>query len=152
MEVFNSLSAFKHVGRLKRHIILEGHRDASPDSVFRPPASLVVKSFVGRERYPDVALNQEGMRDRDPIAIAIDIISIGWKKPSDIHVALGDLKLVDREPNRPVDPKLVFVEAASKSLRNIREFVKAACRDRVIEIAGSDRKKFCRPNRGVKLR
>jgi hypothetical protein len=129
---------------------LKRHRDASPDSVFRPPASLVVKSFVGREGSRDVALNHEGIRDPDPIAIAIDII--GLKKPSDIHVALGDLKLVDREHHRPVDPKLVLLEAASKSSRNIREFVKAACRDRVIEIAGCDRKKLCRPNSDVSLR
>jgi hypothetical protein len=55
-------------------MLREGHRDASPDSVFGPSASLVVKGFVGCERFPDVVLNREGMRDRDPIAIAVDLI------------------------------------------------------------------------------
>ena len=113
-------------------MLLDGHRDASPCSVFRPPASLVVKGFVGRERFPDVALNREGIRDRDLIAIAVDLffwkrlsaIHVCWKKPSDIHVALGDFKLVDREHNRPVDPKLVLLVSASKSSRMIREFIK----------------------------
>ena len=42
----------------------DGHRDAGPDSVFCPSASLVVKSFVGREGFPDVVINREGMRHR----------------------------------------------------------------------------------------
>src|SRR6202166_2138234 len=140
-------------------MLLDGHRDASPCSVFRPPASLVVKGFVGREWFPDVAPNRKGIRDRNPIAIAVDLfcwkrrsgIHVRWKKPSDIHVALGDFKLMDREHNRPVDPKLVLVEATGKWSRKVREFIKAACRHRVIEIAGSDRKKFCQPDRGVNL-
>src|SRR5580700_4566431 len=133
-------------------MLLDGHRDASPGSVFRPPASLVVKGFVGRERFPDVALNREGVCDRDLIAIAVDLffwkrlsaVHVCWKKPSDIHVALGDFKLVDREHNRPVDPKLVLLDSASKSSGTIREFIKTVCRDRVIQIAGSDRKKLRR--------
>src|SRR5580700_8452312 len=133
-------------------MLLDGHSDASPCSVFRPPASLVVKGFVGRERFPDVALNRKGIRDRDLIAIAVDLffwkrlsaVHVCWKKPSDVHVALRDFKLVDREHNRPIDPKLVLFVSASKSSRAIREFIKPVWRDRVIQIAGSDRKKLCR--------
>src|SRR5260370_2281030 len=140
-------------------MLLDGHRDASPCSLFRPPASLVVEGFVGGEKFPDVAPNRNGIRDRDPIAIAVDFfcwkrrsgIHVCWKKPSDIHVALGDFKLVDREHNRPVDPKLLLLDSASKSSRTIREFIKPVCRDRVIQIAGSDRKKLCRSKSGVKL-
>src|ERR1700730_9785302 len=140
-------------------MLFDGHRDASPGSVFRPPASLVVKGFVGRARFPDVALNREGVCDRDLIAIAVDLffwkrlsaIHICGKKPSDIHVALGDFKLVDGEHNRPVDPKLVLLVSASESSRMIREFIKRVWRDRVIQIAGSDRKKPCRAKSGVKL-
>src|SRR5580693_7395126 len=140
-------------------MLLDGHRDASPGSVFRPTASLVVKGFVGRERFPDVALNREGVCDRDLIPIAVDLffwkglsaIHVCRKKSSDIHVALGDFKLVDREHNRPVDPKLVLLVSVSKSSRMIREFIKPICRDRVIQIAGSDRKKPCRAKSGVKL-
>src|SRR6202047_984206 len=159
MEVFDSVCVFPHVGGLKRHVLLNGHRDASPCSVFRPPASLVVKGFVGRERFPDVAPYRKGIRDRNPIAIAVDLfcwkrlsgIYICWKKPSDIHVALGNFKLVEREHNRPVDPKLVLLDGASKSWRTIREFIKPVFRDRVIQVAGSDRKKLCRPKSGAKL-
>src|ERR1700730_3809856 len=137
----------------------ERHRDAGPDSVLGPPASLVVKRFIGRERLDDVILYSERMRHRDPSAIAVDLfcwkraagIRVCWKKPSDIHIALGDLKLMDREHNRPVDPKLVLLDPVSKSSRNIREFIQAACRDRVIQIAGSDRKKFCHPDGAVNL-
>src|ERR1700688_2562729 len=133
-------------------MLLNGHRDASPCSVFRPPASLVVKGFVGREWFPDVAPNRKGIRDRNPIAIAVDLfcwkrrsgIHVRWKKPSDVHVALGDFKLVDREHNRPVDPKLVLLDSASKSSGTIRDFIKPVWRDGVIQIAGSDRKKLCR--------
>src|ERR1700686_4195252 len=133
-------------------MLLDGDRDAGPCSVFRPPASLGVKGFVGREGFPDVAPNRKGIRDRNPIAIAVDLFcwkrpseKVCWKKPSDIHVALGDFKLVDREHNRPVDPKLLLLDSASKSSRAIREFIKPVCRDRVIQIAGSDRKKLCHP-------
>src|ERR1700688_825616 len=140
-------------------MLLDGHRDASPCSVFRPPASLVVKGFVGRERFPDVPLNREGVCDRDLIAIAVDLfcwkrrsgIHVCWKKSSDIHVALRDFKLVDREHNRSIDPKLMLLDSASKSSRMIREFIKPVCRDRVIQIAGSDRKKLCCAKSGVKL-
>src|ERR1022692_4581623 len=140
MEVFNSVCAFPHVGRLKRHILLNGHRDASPGSVLRPPASLVVKGFVGRERFPYVVPNREGIRDPDPTAIAVDLfcwkrpseIHVCWKKPSDIHVALGDFKLVNREHNRPVDPKLLLLVTASKSSRTIRKFINPVGRDRGI--------------------
>src|SRR5690349_21034310 len=127
-------------------MLVDGHRDASPCSVFCPPASLVVKGFVGRERLPDVAPNREVIRDRDLVAIAVDLfcwkrrsgIHVFWKKPSDIHVALGDFKLMDREHNRSVDPKLLLLDSASKSSRTIREFIKPVCRDRVIQIAGGD--------------
>src|SRR6202035_1716064 len=147
MEVFDSVCVFPHVGRLKRHMLLDGHRDASPGSVFRPPASLVVKGFVGRERFPDVALNREGVCDRDLIAIAVDLffwkrlsaIHVWGKKPSDIHVALGDFKLVDGEHNRPVDPKLVLLVRASKSSRMICELIKRGWRARGIHTGGSDR-------------
>src|ERR1700726_1759945 len=140
-------------------MLLDGHRDASPGSVFRPPASLVVEGFVGRERFPDVASNCEGIRDRDPIAIAVDLffwkrlsaVHVCWKKPSDIHVALRDFKLVDREHDRPVDPKLVLLVSASKSSRMIRELIKPVWRDRVMKVAGSDREKLCRAKRRVKL-
>ena len=140
-------------------MLLDGDRDAGPCSVFRPPASLVVKGFVGREGFPDVAPNRNGIRDRNPIAIAVDLffwkrlsaVHVCWKKPSDVHVAFGDFKLVDREHDRPVDPKLVLLVSASKSSRMIREFIKPVWRDRVIQIAGSDRKKLCRAKSGVKL-
>src|ERR1700745_1889512 len=100
------------------------------------------------------------MRDRDLIEIAINLflwkvpsgIRICWKQSSDIHVSLGDLELVDREHNRPVDPKLVLLDSASKPWRAICEFIKPVWRDRVIQIAGSDRKKLCRPKGGVELR
>src|ERR1700745_1420383 len=113
-------------------MLLDGHGDASPGSVFRPPASLVVKGFVGRERFPDVAPNREGICDRDLVAIAVDLfcwkrrsaIGVCWKKSSDIHVALGDFKLVDRKHHRPVDPKLMLLVSVGKSLRTIREFIK----------------------------
>src|ERR1700688_3788594 len=109
-------------------MLLDGHRDASPCSVFRPPASLVVKGFVGRERFPDAALNRKGIRDRDLIAIAVDLffwkrlsaIHVCWKKSSDIHVALGDFKLVDREHDRPVVPKLVLLPMSRNSSRMLR--------------------------------
>jgi hypothetical protein len=58
---------------------------------------------------------------------------------------------VDREHNRPIDPKLVLLEGVSKSSRVIREFIQPVCRDRVIQITGSDLKKFCRAKSGVKL-
>src|ERR1700730_10511651 len=140
-------------------MLREGHRDASPDSVFGPPASLVVKGFGGREGFHGVTFYSERMRDCDPIAIAVDLffrqrlsrIRVGWKKPADIHVAVGDLKLMDREHNCSVNPKLLFLVPAGKSSRNIREFIEAACGDRVIQIAGSDRKKFCHADRGVNL-
>src|SRR4051794_29691436 len=137
----------------------ERHRDAGPDSVLGPPASPVVKRFVGCERLDDVVLYSERMCHRDPSAIAVDLfcwkraacIRVCWKKPSDIHIALGDLKLMDGEHNRPVDPKLVLLDPVSKSLRKIRKFMQAARGDRVIEIAGSDRKKLCHPDRSVNL-
>jgi hypothetical protein len=141
-------------------MLLDRYGDAGPHSIFGPSASLVVKGFVGREGFPDVALNREGIRDPNPSAIAVALfcwkrpsgIHVRWKKPSDIHVALGNFKLVDREHNRPVDPKLVLFDSASKSSRTIREFIKPVCRDRVMQIAGSDRKKLCRSKSGVKLR
>src|ERR1700719_2584090 len=140
-------------------MLLDGHGDASPCSVFRPPASLVVKGFVGREGFPDAALNREGIRDRDLIAIAVDLffwkrlsaVHVCWKKPSDIHVALRDFQLVYREHNRPVDLKLMLLVSVSKSSRMIREFIKPVWGDRVIQVAGSDRKKLCRAKSGVKL-
>src|ERR1700743_2832183 len=106
-------------------MLLDGHRDASPGSVFRPPTSLVVKGFVRRERFPDVAPNRDGVRECNLIAIAVDLffwkrlsaVHVCWKKPSDVHVAFGDFKLVDREHDRPVDPKLVLLVSASKSSR-----------------------------------
>src|SRR6202011_3003415 len=43
------------------------------------------------------------------------------------------------------------LDPVSKSSRKIRKFIQAAWRDRVIEIAGRDRKEFRRPKGGVKL-
>jgi hypothetical protein len=60
-----------------------------------------------------VAVNREGMRDRNPIAIAVDLVV--WKKPSDIHVPVGDFELANGEPDCRVDPKLLLLEAVSKS-------------------------------------
>ena len=51
----------------------DGHRDAGPDSILGPPASLVVEGFVGREGFDGVTLYSERMRDREPIAIAVDL-------------------------------------------------------------------------------
>src|SRR5579872_576235 len=101
------MSSFPHVGRLKSDILLKRHSDAGSDSVLGPPAPLVVKSFVGRKGFPDLALHLEGVRDRDAIAISVDLffwkgssgIVVSWKKPADIHIAIGDFKAVDRKSN-----------------------------------------------------
>jgi hypothetical protein len=50
-----------------------------------------------------------------------------------------------------VDPKLALLTTTSEPRRRRREFIKPACRNRVIHIAGSDRQKLCRANRNVKL-
>ena len=50
-----------------------------------------------------------------------------------------------------VDPKLPLLITTSEPRRLRREFIKPACRNRVMHIAGSDRQKLCRANRNVKL-
>jgi len=50
-----------------------------------------------------------------------------------------------------IDPKLVLLVTTSEPRRLRREFIKPACRNRVMHIAGSDRQKLCRANRNVKL-
>src|SRR5689334_22046752 len=109
----------------------------------------LVKALVIRERFPGAAINHEGMRDANSLAIAVDFI--GRTKPADIHVAVGDFELSDGELQRSVDSKLVLLERVAETWRLLYGFVQAARRDLVIEIAGSDREKLCRPNRDVDL-
>ena len=104
-----------------------------------------------RQGLPDVALNREGMRDHDSTAIAVGIISWIGTKPSDIHVADGDLELADGERHGPVDSKLVLLVAVGEASRLRRQLIEPACRNRVTHVAGSHRQELCRPNREVNL-
>ena len=54
-----------------------------------------------------MAFHRPWIRDRDPIAIAVEII--GGTKSSRIHVAVGDLELMQGEVVCPVDPELVLL-------------------------------------------
>ena len=54
---------------------VERQRHAEPDSVFVPPTiSPIVKGFISSEGFPDAAINREGMRDPDSLAIAVDVV------------------------------------------------------------------------------
>src|SRR4029453_13068170 len=87
---------------LKRHVLQERPRSPSHDSISGPPAiSAVVKGFKASERLPDVAINHEGISNGDALAIAVDVTRL--TKPSDVHVAVGDLERMNRELQRPVD-------------------------------------------------
>jgi len=50
--------------------------------------------------------------DADSVAIAVDFI--GRPEPPDIHVAVGNFQSADRELDRPVDTKLVFLERVAE--------------------------------------
>src|SRR4029453_8481205 len=132
-------------------MLQERHRSASHDSISGPPTiSAVVKSFKASERLPDVAINHEGMCNRNFLAIAVDVT--GLTKPPDIHVAVGDLEPMNRELQRPVDSKLVLPQRVRKTGGERRGFRKAAGRHFVIQVAGSNRQKLRHPNRDVHLR
>ena len=66
------------VRRLKRHVLQERHRGASHDSISVPPTiAALVKGFVASERFPDAAINREGMRDRDSTGDSGSMSSVG---------------------------------------------------------------------------
>src|SRR4030095_7314551 len=132
-------------------MLQERHRSASHDSISGPPTiSAVVKSFKAGERLPDVAINHEGMRNRNFLAIAVDVT--GLKKPPDIHVAVGDLASANGELQRPVDSELVLLEGVKEACRSFGDCIEAAWRDLVVQIAGSHRQKLRYPNWDVHLR
>ena len=91
------------------------------------------------------------MRDRNSTAIAVHVIRGSGTKPSDIHVAGGDLELANGERHGPVDSKLVLLVAVGESSRLRRQLIEPACRNRVTHVAGSHRQELCRPNRDVNL-
>ena len=72
-------------------------------------------------------------------------------EPSDIHVAVGDLERANGELHRPVDSKLVLLECVGELPAAAAWLVEPAWRNLVIQIAGSNRQKLCRPNRDVDL-
>jgi hypothetical protein len=92
------------------------------------------------------------MRDRNAAAIAVHVIGRSGTKPTDIHVASGDLELANAERHGSVDSKLLLLVAVGESSRMRRELIEAACRNRVIHVARSHREKLRRPNRKVDLR
>src|SRR4030095_9218247 len=121
-------------------MLQERHRSASHDSISGPPTiSAVVKSFKAGERLPDVAINHEGMCNRNFLAIAVDVT--GLTKPPDIHVAVGDLEFANGELQCPLNSKLVLLEGVSEAGRLFGGCIKTAWRDLVVQIAGSNRQK-----------
>ena len=142
------------VRRLKRHVLQERHRSASHDSISGPPPisaiTAVVKSFKAGERLPDVAINHEGMRNRNFLAIAVDVT--GLKKPPDIHVAVGDLEFANGELHRPVNSKLVLLEGVKEACRSFGDCIETTWGNLVIEVAGSNGEILRYPNRDVHLR
>ena len=91
------------------------------------------------------------MRDRYATAIAVHVSHWSWTKPSDIHVARGDLELANGERHGSVDSKLVLLVAVRVASRLRRQLIEPACRNRVPHIAGSHRQELCHPNREVNL-
>ena len=87
-------------------------------SLFHPPFAAARKRLRSRERFPDVAIHREGMRDRNSLAIAVDVV--GRTKPPDIHVAVGDLERANGELHCPVDSKLVLLEGVGEARRALR--------------------------------
>ncbi len=76
VDISRSLTAFPHIGRLEPHPpLFERYRDASPSSMSVPPTvAPFVVGFVCGERFPDVVVNRDGIRDFESIAIAVDVI------------------------------------------------------------------------------
>ena len=135
---------------LKRHVLLERQRRAGGESIPVPAAvAPLVKRFVIGERFPDVAIDREGMGDPDSVAIAVDFIC--RPEPPDIHVAVGDFESADRELDCPVDAKLVLLERVGEPRRKANALVETAWRDLVIEVTGSNRQELRGPNRQVNL-
>src|SRR6476646_1089885 len=152
VDILESVALFPQIGRLERHLLRERQRDAGPHAIFAPASTAaVIGSLVCGKGLPDVVLNRERMRDHDSTAIAVDILSWSWEKPSDIHVADGDLELPEGESHGAVDAELVLPIAVGESCRLRRELIEAAGRNRVVHVAGSNRQKLCRPNREVHL-
>ena len=129
MDVFELLSGFVYVGRLKRYVLVKRHRNATPNPVSVPsPVFPLVIGFVGGERLDGVICNRERMRDRDSIAIAVQLIS--RTKSSDIHVAVRDFELVDEELECPINSKLVFLVLMRKVRRLLRHHsIQPTCRN-----------------------
>src|SRR5688572_7177604 len=91
------------------------------------------------------------MRDRNSTAIAVHIVDWRRTKPSDIHVAGGDLELANGECHGAVDSKLVLLVAVRVASRLRRQLIEPAGRNRVPHIAGSNRQELRHPNRDVYL-
>src|SRR4029453_16650588 len=102
--------------------------------------------FVCGKRFPDAALDGDGMRDRNFSAVTVRIVRWRRTEPSDIHVAAGDLELANGECHGPVDSKLVLVVAVGESSRLRRQLIEPACRNRVIHVAGGHPQQLTRPN------
>ena len=91
------------------------------------------------------------MRDRNSTAIAVHVIRGSGTKPSDIHVAGGDLELANGERHGSVDSKLVLLVAVGEASRLRRQLIEPACRNRVPHVAGSHRQELCRSESGRQL-
>ena len=76
---------------------------------------------------------------------------VGRTEPPDKHAAARDLECANGELHCRVDSKLVLFERVGETRRALRGCVESAWRDLVIQIAGCDRQKPCRPNRHVHL-
>src|SRR6185436_16079112 len=96
-------------------------------------------------------VNREGIRGRNSATIAIGIVRGRGTKPSDIHVAGGNLQLPDGEWDGPVDSKLVLLVAVRKTSGLRRQFIEPARGNRVRHVAGSHGQKLCRADRNVDL-
>src|SRR4030095_7936511 len=140
--------ALPDVGRLKLHVLVDRQRHGEAASFLVPPFSRIVKGFITSEGFPDAAIDREGIPDPNPLAIAVDFIC--RKKPSDVHVSVGDLEFANGEPHCPVNSKLVLLESLRNTSRESRGFIQIAWwRNLVVQIAGSNRENLCGPNRHV---
>src|SRR6185503_11732371 len=127
VDVLRPPIAVPDVRGLKRHVLLEWQRRAGGESIPVPPAiAPLVKRFVIGERFPDVAIDREGMGDSDSMAIAVDFID--RPEPPDIHVAVGDFESADRELDCPVDAKLVLLERVGEPRGKAHALVETAWR------------------------
>ena len=63
--------------------------------------SPLVKGFISRKRFPNAAIDRERMRYPNAMAIAVDFVR--RTKPSDVHMAVGDLETANGEPQCSVD-------------------------------------------------